>query len=197
MSGLVLLDRAFGTESKVRVLRAMARSPHRWFTEADLARAASMSPNTVNLRLGELEDAGIIERAANGAPHPVRLQTKSPLAASVMQLFEAERRVYDDWVEAVRAQTRPDETCIVFGSVARGTARHDSDVDLLIIAPTLDRAAETAARLREATRHLYAGPLRMIHFTPAQVRARRGTPLLESIRREGVVIAGRPLEANA
>lgn len=93
-------------------------------------------------------------------------------------LLDACRRQYGDRLISLA----------VFGSVGRGTARHDSDVDLLIVADALPdgrvaRVAEfrdvesaVAPALREARDAGLSPQLSPVFKTPAELRL--GTPLL-------------------
>jgi predicted nucleotidyltransferase len=56
-------------------------------------------------------------------------------------------------VELLR-QAAPGSTIIVFGSCARGQITEDSDLDVLVIEPTLDSRHEEMVRLREVLRPL-------------------------------------------
>ncbi len=46
----------------------------------------------------------------------------------------------------------PESTVIVFGSCARGEATEDSDLDVLVVKPTVDDQWEEMVRLRRAMR---------------------------------------------
>lgn len=52
------------------------------------------------------------------------------------------------------AAAAPDADIILFGSRARGEARPDSDLDLLVIEPDFDRRGEEYGRLRRELRGL-------------------------------------------
>jgi predicted nucleotidyltransferase len=187
------VDSALGSAAKVRILRALSRSPDRWFTEAELARAVAMSPNTVNLAVRELAAAGVVRLLALGRAHQVGLNPSSPMSGVVAELFRSETKAVDTLAEAVQKVLKKGESCVLFGSAARGEMVAGSDVDLLIVAPTWDAAAEASLQIGQAARRLFAAKYRMLHYTPSELRRKWDTPLLQAVRREGVLLAGRPL----
>jgi len=67
------------------------------------------------------------------------------------------------------------ERAILFGSYATGTARPDSDIDLVIISSDLKRYdfPERLGMLSRATLHS-SGPLEVIGYTPEEVRGKEG-----------------------
>jgi uncharacterized protein len=81
------------------------------------------------------------------------------------------------------------ERVVVYGSVARGGATRDSDIDLLIIAPTDAPPYWRMARAREAVRDLSVGlPISPLVLTPdeAERRLGQGDAFLRDIERHGV-----------
>ena len=65
------------------------------------------------------------------------------------------------------------EAVILYGSVARGQATADSDVDLLVIAPSIEDSTGRWVRARAAIRDLSAGlSVSPLVLTPAEVRQR-------------------------
>lgn len=194
MRAIAWVDPVLGSSAKVRVLRALARNPDRSFTEAEIARAIGMSPNTVNLAVRELAGTGVVRLRDFGRAHQVALNRDAPLAGPVLELFRSETTAVDLLARAVRGAVKKGESCVLFGSAARGAMEPTSDVDLLIVAPTWDAAAEASVRIGQAARRVWPAKYRMLHYTPAVVRKKRDTPLLRAIRAEGVLLAGKPLE---
>ncbi|HEV8359707.1 MAG TPA: nucleotidyltransferase domain-containing protein [Candidatus Thermoplasmatota archaeon] len=194
MPSLTWVDPVLGSTAKVRVLRALSRAPDRVFTEAELARAVRMSPNTVNLAVRDLARAGVVDIRAAGHAHEVRLEQASLLGQAVVELFRAEAGGLDHLARAVRGALKRGESCVLFGSAARGTMTASSDIDLLIVAPTWDAAAEASVRIGQAARRVWPTRYHALHYTPTELRKKWGTPLLRAVREEGVLLGGKPLE---
>jgi len=82
---------------------------------------------------------------------------------------------------------------ILFGSRARGDARPDSDVDLLVETETTDPMPARRRKIRE----LFAGRrwgLDVLVYTPAEMAGRRGSlaSVVGQIEREGKLLYERP-----
>src|SRR6266498_4931718 len=66
------------------------------------------------------------------------------------------------------------EKVILFGSYARGEATEDSDVDLLVIAPTNERLFQRMATALRLVRDLYRGiPISPIVLKPEEIEERK------------------------
>src|SRR3990167_2233268 len=81
------------------------------------------------------------------------------------------------------------EKVILFGSYAKGDATEDSDVDLLVVAPTKERFFERMASIRRLIRDLRDGlPVSPIVLTPGELEKRRraGDPFVREILETGV-----------
>ncbi|MBM4460292.1 MAG: nucleotidyltransferase domain-containing protein [Chloroflexi bacterium] len=94
------------------------------------------------------------------------------------------------YLAAVRRSGIQAERGILFGSYARGDARPDSDVDVLIIAPEFDEPYDRQRidrlwELRVST----DSRIEPVAVGERQWREDRSSPLIEMARREGVVVA--------
>ncbi len=82
----------------------------------------------------------------------------------------------------------------LFGSVARGDADGDSDVDLLIVADELQANAlhERLSRLQADVRSWTGNDLQLVEHSPSSWRklVRAENPLVEQVRLEGIALAG-------
>jgi len=85
------------------------------------------------------------------------------------------------------------QSAVLYGSVARGTARSDSDIDILILVP-----GGPTARLREAIHDIestFDVNISPILLPPDHVD-RLDRQFLDSVLREGIPLAGRPLRVT-
>ena len=83
------------------------------------------------------------------------------------------------------------EKVILFGSYARGEATEDSDVDILVIAPTKERMIDRMASVSRIIRDLRNGlPISPIVLTPEEFRRKLdiGDAFIQTVVEEGVVL---------
>ena len=83
------------------------------------------------------------------------------------------------------------EKVILFGSYATREATEDSDVDILVIAPTTERFIERMATVRSLIRDLRNGlPISPIILTPQEIEERKkiGDLFILDILENGIIL---------
>ncbi|MHC1610505.1 MAG: nucleotidyltransferase domain-containing protein [Candidatus Methanospirareceae archaeon] len=81
------------------------------------------------------------------------------------------------------------EKVILFGSYARGEETEDSDLDILVIAPSHERLFERMATVLEIVHDLYDGlPLSPIVLNPEEIeeRSNLGDQFIQEILEKGI-----------
>ena len=101
------------------------------------------------------------------------------------------RKSVVDQISKIIHAVAPDSTVVLYGSEARGDARPDSDIDVLVIIP--DDFDTYASRKIEITESLYDVELSTgVAISPLVVLkslwARMKTPFTCNVAREGIVI---------
>lgn len=83
------------------------------------------------------------------------------------------------------------QNVILFGSYARGESTEDSDLDILVIAPTKERFYERMATVLRSVRDLSHGiPLSPIVLSPEEVKSRLkvGDQFIKKILEKGIEV---------
>lgn len=126
------LKELFGGELRYRILRALFEEPGSEFHLRGLAAAAGVDAGNAHRMLKRLVELGLVEQVA-GVPYPkYRARADNPFYPELGRLFSRGR----DLVEAIRTAAQGLEGMVaIYGSVARGEDRPQSDVDVLVIGP--------------------------------------------------------------
>ncbi len=175
------------------LVRALLDNPGREFTIRELSIESGTAYATAWRLVRLLRTLGALRERRVGASRAVSLNPRSPLLQHLRRLVALD---LDPHREAARrfarlaARTAEVRQVILFGSVARGTARPSSDVDLAVV---LDRRTdETLAALdHAATRVQDETGLRVVPIPVSMGDLRRETRLAQELR-GGEVLYRRP-----
>ena len=174
------------------LLQALARLEQP-VTRRQLAAAAGVAPGNASAVIEELIHSGLVSETVAGRSSMVLLNRNHLAAGPVLALAglrgELIRRLRE------RLSAWPDlHGAWLFGSVARGDADTDSDVDLLLVAHDLqspdfhDRLSHLQADVRSWT----GNDLQPVEHSQSSWRklVRARNPLIEQIRLDGIALAG-------
>ncbi len=167
------IESLLGNRWRVRVLRRLLREPARIWTEREMARALEASPNTIHVAVGKLLDEGVLEFRRLGPSNTFRLRQDLDLVRRLHEIFRLESSSMDDVKAAIRAASPAGAECILFGSTVRSEAQDESDVDLLVIAPTSEAAEDAAEAVRCAAAAVMPLRLSILALSERQVAQRR------------------------
>lgn len=143
------------------------------------------SLSAVQQALRDLEHLGLITTEVVGRAGVHRINDKHEAIAHLKAL-----RSPLDLLKQVAAQTVTGvESVVLFGSVARGEAHRDSDIDLVVIA---DHDWNGRADLVQAVHERLGNDCDVLHLTPeefARPPAER-EPIVAEVLRDGVALVG-------
>ena len=174
------------------LLQALARLEQP-VTRRQLAAAAGVAPGNASAVIEELVRAGLVSETAAGRASMVALNRTHLAAGPVLalaglrgELIRRLRERLSAWPDLVGAW--------LFGSVARGDADSDSDVDLLIVADDLESRDlhERLAQLHADVRSWTGNDLQLVEHSTASWRklVRAKNPLVQQIGRDGIAMTG-------
>ena len=189
------LDDVLASKAKLRLLRELSRDPPRDLTGRELARAADLSASRASIALEEMRRTGIVDRRLAGRAMLWYLCEEHVLHPELVRLFGTERSLIQRLVEDLRQRLRglPVRSVRLFGSVARGTERPDSDIDLFVeVGSDRDRSMirEKVADLWLHGARVYGNPISAIVLTTAERKKPSNPKLIADIIREGIPVIG-------
>ena len=185
------------------VLRVLAR------TDAPMSgrQVAAVAGERVGYRrvsqvLGELVAAGVVLRDSQPPSYLYRLNRDHVAAEPLLILADLRGRLLSRITDAVSSWTHAPEALWMFGSAARGDGSAASDIDLLAVrSSNVDGDDPTwraqIDRLAERVSAWSGNDCQIVEYDGEELTAlvEAGDPLIESLRRDGIVLAGRsPLD---
>jgi len=139
-----------GSVANVRTLRELSRHGGE-LSAPSLTLRTRLSKRAVQLSLRALEATQIVQGLGSARSRLYRLRRDHPLAPVVAALFRAEEERFDAVLEEIRSAARRcgDVLAVwLYGSVARGEDRAESDLDVAVVSNAADPSA-VASTFRE------------------------------------------------
>ena len=124
-------DAIIVSKARRRILAKTLLAPDREFYLRELVRATGLAPRTVQVELDRLVAAEILLERRSGNRRYLRANERHPFYRPLRELVAKGEGL----VGVVREALGTDgvDFALIFGSVAAGTAKAESDVDLLIV----------------------------------------------------------------
>jgi len=141
------LASAILTRTQQRVLGLFFGNPGRTFIKQELIDRAGSGSGAVQRELARLVESGLVIVNRIGSQKHYQANSNAPIFAEIRGIIRKTVGLADPLRAALRPLTPEIEMALVYGSVARGDERAESDVDLLVVARnlTLERLFEHLA----------------------------------------------------
>lgn len=163
-----------------------------------IAELAGLSPTHTSRVLPRLVDLGVVERRDVGTTSLFRLIGENLGARWLRGLSDLREQLLNEIAQSASPIEELLLNATVFGSLARGEADEQSDIDLLLV-PRGNVTEDERESIDQWCRHLglLAGnPVNIVYADhkelPSRLRARTG--LWRDIARDGICVVGTPLE---
>ncbi len=185
------LEEVLGSAIKIRVLRMLFKFPTRGFGIRELARFIGANHRPVASTIRILRDNNMVTLRVVGRSYLVYLNKESFLATELAPLFSIEINSPASLIELIRSHLplKSIKLCALFGSVAEGKEKPNSDIDLLIITSHKGKVSAAIAALQEKTLYSLGNPLSVLVLSPREFQA-TNPALKENIMRNHVLIHG-------
>jgi predicted nucleotidyltransferase len=175
---------ALFSSAQLRLLGLLFGNPEQAFHASELIRLAKSGSGATQRELKKLADAGIVSVQASGNRKLYQANRQSPIFAELQGIVLKTVGLLEPLRRALAPHASNIEAAFVYGSVAKGKDKANSDIDLMIVGHDLSYV-NLFASLQEAERTL----LRQI--SPKLMTRRewnenlmRGEPFLSRILRQ-------------
>jgi len=128
---------ALFTPVQQRVLGLLFGQPDRRFQSAELIRLARGGVGAVHRQLGRLAEADLVTVTRSGNQKHYQARRDSPIFEELHRLIVKTVGVAEPLRQALAGKAQAIRAAFVYGSVAKGTDRARSDIDLMIVSDTL------------------------------------------------------------
>lgn len=175
-----LADALF-TKTQRRVLGLLFGQPQRTFFTSEIIRLTKAGSGATQRELAKLDAAGLVEVIQIGNQLNYSANRESPIFSELTSIIEKTVGLAEPLRRALLPLADRIQLAFVFGSIAKGTDRSQSDIDLMVISEDL-----TYAELFAATESISGKLGRGVNptvYTWNEFRKRRvdGNPFVESV----------------
>lgn len=193
------LEDILGNKAAIALLRTMTSYQGRIFTVRGLAEEAKVTPNEAALTVHDLERFGIIKIQPVGRAYQLELNKKSYVLEKIIwPIIESEKNTLKEVLALLKRHldTNKIATAAIFGSVAMGQEKVDSDIDLLVISSDRDHAIGQISKASEQVFAIFHGSVSPIIFTEKEFKAKQREPLVRSIADSHILICGKSIRVS-
>lgn len=127
-----LIELLFGAYRQ-RVLALLLLHADQSFYVREIARLTGVPPGSLHRELGQLAEAGLLERTTAGNQVRYQANRSCPIFDELAGMLRKTTGLADVLREALAPLGRAVRAAFVFGSVAQGKERATSDVDVMIV----------------------------------------------------------------
>lgn len=115
------------------VLAATLLQPEHWWYLTELARYLNVTPSSLQRELESLAHAGVLLHRRDGRRAYFKANGESPIYPELSGLMNKTTGIVPSLRDALNRFGGRIKLAVLYGSMARGTERPESDVDLLIV----------------------------------------------------------------
>ncbi len=171
MRNIRLLD-ALLPKTRQGILAALLGQPEKTWYVSELARRMGVPSSSLQRELQDLTTVGILKNHRQGRMAYYQANTDSPVFAELRGLILKTAGLVDVLAEALKPLVAKLRLVFVYGSIASGNEKSDSDIDLMVVGKVAP--AELALPLRRA-RELLGRDINPTVYTPAEFDKKRNS----------------------
>ena len=193
-----MLNELFSS-SGVDILRVLCMAPYKEFYLRELAKESKTSPAHTSRILNNFLKHNIVKKRKAGRQDFYRIDLEKQLAAYIFNLFHLERRLslpaefraaMEEFCTRLKEKSGKDIISIIlFGSVAKGKAGSESDLDILVISKKPEKTKDLTRDALQDISWFYGRQVEdHVHSMEGfDSRYKEGNDLIINVLRDGIV----------
>ncbi|HUF19678.1 MAG TPA: helix-turn-helix domain-containing protein [Burkholderiales bacterium] len=177
-----LADALLG-RTRAALLALLLEHPDEWFHLRQIARESGASAGTAHRELQSLVELGLLLREADGATVRFRANSEHPVFPELQGFLAKTAGAFELIRSGIARLGDSVASAFIYGSVARGEQKADSDIDLMVIGST--SLATVLTTLRPAVESLRRELNPTVYSAEEfSSKAREGHSFIERVLRE-------------
>jgi len=189
------IEDILGSRAKVNVLRMLFKFKTKAFTGRELAQSiGTLTHTAVRWAVRDLQAANLIKVEYHGRSNIITLNADSRLYGLLGALFAAESELFPGFIRELKKEV-PDsvDSCAIFGSVARGDEKLDSDIDVLFITDRKEAVQKLVADKLQLFAKEYGNVIAPYIMARSEFKRKRNTPFVRSVLGDYKLVKGEDL----
>ncbi|MFH1275621.1 MAG: nucleotidyltransferase domain-containing protein [Candidatus Woesearchaeota archaeon] len=190
-----MIDNILGNKVLVRILRFLYTSPNRYFSFLEIERFIGAGREGIRLALRKLEYYNIVYVEKKGGKR-YKIRIDNPLIVRLNDLFDYEKKfIQGIYPKKLNIITNFENDCIkqieglkeiiLFGSVAKGKSKENSDIDLFILVENNSPLLKTTLEdIKEKYEDKYK--IQTILMGDEEFKKRKKEDLVQEILKSGI-----------
>jgi predicted nucleotidyltransferase len=191
------LEQVLGSKACISILRAMVRYKGKIFTVRGLAETANVSRSETAVLVEQLEKYGIVNIQPVGKSYQLSLNENSYILNKIIKpILRAEEKTLEELIYILKKHLNNKHiiSAAIFGSIAKGEEKVDSDIDLLVISDHFDIATGLVSEAQQAVSPIFHSTVSPLIFSKKKFLANKNERLVRSILDSYIMITGRDLQ---
>lgn len=191
------IEIVFGSKVKIKILRIMFRFPDKTFTGRELASLTKeVSSMAVSKSIKDLTSMNLVNLEHHGKSNLLKLNKNSYLFEPLKNLFLSEEATIIKLKEKIKKHLSIYyiKTVAIFGSVAKGEEKINSDIDLFIITDNKRLTNEAMEKLQKEINMEFGNILMPYIMTKEEFKNKKNKPIMKNIIENNILIIGDKIE---
>lgn len=197
----MMLETALGYKSSWRILELLSETPTKPVSRTDIKNYTQLGNEAVNSALRRLTFVNLLVKEKKGKKETYYIDLSNEFSRRIIELLRAERAqlknisfdallILNEFTRRLIEKTAFVSRLFLFGSVAKGTARVNSDIDIALVVSKKDTGQEiTVTHIIDSLSMQFKRKVQVHYFTEDEFASSK-SQLLEDIRNEGIELIG-------